>query len=72
MSARARTVFDLDDTVAEIGAHHGLTLSIVGKRPQNTPYVRLNGPNDEYLGSLDEETMRALRDSLTRALGGSQ
>jgi hypothetical protein len=45
-----------------------VTIEVVGKRPENEPYLWV-GTDDRYLTSLDHREMRRLADQIYRALG---
>lgn len=55
----------------EFVTHRGAKVQVVGRASRDErPYVRLEGADGEYLGSIDAEEAVALRDALTRALRG--
>lgn len=48
----------------------GIQVEIVGKRPQNQPYIRIANPDGDYSDSIDARSMRRLADAIYEALSG--
>ena len=46
-----------------------LVLEVVGKRPENEPYLWIGNQAKDYIASFDEKAMRKLRTAITEALG---
>lgn len=65
------TVTAITDDRAELATSSGAKIQVVGKASRgNQPYLRVESFDGDYLGCLDVDDMRTLRDALTAALRG--